>query len=86
MSEVTISSLPVANTLSANDRLLVLVNPSTNAVVKTVTVSTVRTLSNAIPTSNTANGTQGQLAYNNTHLFVCVANNTWGRVALTLDW
>jgi hypothetical protein len=86
MSEVTISSLPVANTLSANDRVLVLVNPSTNAVVKTATVSTVQRLSNAIPTSNTANGKQGQLAYNNTHLFVCVANNTWGRVALTLDW
>ncbi len=86
MAEVTISSLPVANTLSSTDRVLVLTNPAANATTKTATVATLNRITTAVPASNTANGTAGQLAYTNSHLYVCVANNTWGRVAITLDW
>lgn len=87
-----ISDLAVATTLSATDRVVVLVNPSSTANVKTITTSNfansvaAKFISNAVPTSNTSNGTPGQIAYNNNYIFVCVANNTWGRATLTLSW
>lgn len=87
-----VSELAVATTLSANDRVVVLVNPSTTANVKTITASNfansvaAKFISNSVPTSNTSNGSPGQIAYNNNYIFVCVANNTWGRATLTLSW
>jgi len=87
-----ISELAVATTLSANDRVVVLVSPSTTANVKTITTSNfansvaAKLISNSVPSSNTSNGVPGQIAYNNNYIFVCVANNTWGRASLTLSW
>lgn len=51
MAEVKISSLPVANTLSANDRVVVLVSPSANASVRTASIGNVvgRLAANVIP-------------------------------------
>lgn len=92
MAEIKISSLPVANTLSANDRVLVLVSPSTAANVKTITTTNfansvaAKLISNSVPASNTSNGTPGQIAYDNTAIYICVANNTWGKASLTLSW
>lgn len=34
------------------------------------------------PATSGASGTAGQMAYNGFYLFVCVATNTWRRVAL----
>jgi archaeosine-15-forming tRNA-guanine transglycosylase len=87
-----VSELAVATTLSANDRVVVLVNPSTTANVKTITASNfansvaAKFISNSVPTSNTSTGSPGQIAYSNNYIFVCVANNTWGRATLTLSW
>lgn len=56
MAEIKISSLPVANTLSANDRVVVLVNPATAANVRTITAANFGASlvsSNAIPVANT---------------------------------
>lgn len=36
-----------------------------------------------VPASATATGTAGQLAYASGYLYVCVATNTWKRVALS---
>jgi hypothetical protein len=41
---------------------------------KTVTVVTV-------PTTSTSTGVVGNIAYNSTHLFVCVGTNSWIKVA-----
>lgn len=38
-----------------------------------------------VPASSSSAGTPGQLAYNGSYLFVCVATNTWRRVAIN-DW
>ena len=87
-----VSDLAVATTLSANDRVVVLVSPATTANVKTITTSNfansvaAKLISNSAPASNTSNGTTGQIAYTNTHVYICVANNTWGRAELTLSW
>jgi hypothetical protein len=35
------------------------------------------------PTSVSSTGTQGQVAFDSTHIYVCVANNTWRRASLT---
>lgn len=92
MSEVKVSALPVANSLSSTDRVVVLVNPSGSASVRTITTSNfansvaAKLISNSVPTSNTSNGVQGQIAYDNTSIYVCVANNKWGKAALTLSW
>jgi hypothetical protein len=92
MSEVKISALPLANTLSAADRVVVLVNPANTASVRTITTSNfansvaAKLITNTAPTSNTSNGIQGQIAYDGTSLYVCVANNRWGKTTLTLAW
>lgn len=92
MAEVKISALPIANTLSTTDRVVVLVNPASNASVRTITTANfansvaARVISNSAPASNTANGSPGQIAYDGTSLYVCVANNRWGKTTLTLAW
>ena len=92
MAEVKISALPTANALSTTDRVVVLVNPASNASVRTITAANfansvaARFVSNSVPASNTANGTPGQIAYDSTSLYVCVANNRWGKTTLNLSW
>jgi len=87
-----ISELVVANTLSSTDRVVVLVNPSSSANVRTITTANfansvaARVIANTAPASNTATGAPGQIAYDNTSIYVCVANSKWGKVALTLAW
>lgn len=92
MAEIKISALPVANTLSANDRVVVLVSPSSSANLKTITTSNfansvaAKLISNSVPASNTSNGVAGQIAYDANTLYICVANNKWGKASLTLSW
>ena len=35
------------------------------------------------PTSSTSPGTPGQIAYDSTYIYVCVANNTWKRASIS---
>lgn len=88
MAEVKVSELPVVTSLATTDRLVVLVNPSTSANVRTITTSNfvASKIANTAPTSNTSNGVTGQIAFDTTAVYVCVANNTWGRASLTLSW
>lgn len=86
MAEIKVSNLAITTTLSANDRVVVLTNTNTTAVLKTITSANFKLLSNTAPASNTANGTPGQMAYDANYVYVCVANNKWGRASLTLGW
>lgn len=92
MAEIKVSSLPVVNTLSTSDRVVVLVNPSSSANVRTITTANfansvaAKLISNSVPASNTSNGVAGQIAYDGTSLYVCVANNKWGKTTLDLAW
>jgi hypothetical protein len=59
MSELKVSSYPIANTLSLDDRVLVLVNATSNASVRTANVSTIRATSRRYAVkSNTQNTIQ----------------------------
>jgi hypothetical protein len=87
-----VSELAVTTTLSANDRVVILSNPSSAANTKTITAANfansvaAKFISNSAPTSNTSNGAPGQIAYDSNTLYVCVANNKWGKSSLTLAW
>jgi hypothetical protein len=45
----------------------------------------VRPLSN-IPTTTSFPGVQGQIVWSNTFIYVCIANNTWARAALSTSF
>ncbi len=47
--------------------------------------SAVRTyiITSSVPASAAATGIAGQLAYDATHLYICVATDTWKRVAIS---
>ena len=63
-------------------------NKTTNNVVvaNTLTVSNFRIIASNPPASNTSSGVAGSIAWDSTHLYVCVATNTWARVAITTVW
>lgn len=92
MAEKKLSQLPVANTATANDRIVILANTSSSPTTRTITTTNfansvaAKLISNAAPVANTSNGSPGQIAYDSTHVYVCIANNTWGRAQLTLSW
>lgn len=36
-----------------------------------------------VPSTSLSNGVQGQIVWSNTFIYVCIANNTWVRAALS---
>lgn len=38
-----------------------------------------------VPANSSSNGVKGTISWDASHLYVCVANNTWGRVNLSLS-
>lgn len=87
MAEIKVSNLAIATTLSANDRVVILANTNSSPVLKTATLTNIRLITpNTAPVSNTSNGIAGQIAFDNSHFYVCVANNKWGKSALTLSF
>jgi hypothetical protein len=81
-----VSELPTAANVASTDRILVLRDPSGNASVRTVAMSTVSaniTISTSVPANNSSNGLPGFMAYDANNLYICVANNTWKSVSLS---
>jgi len=87
-----ISELVVATTLSADDRVVILANPASFANVKTITTANfansvaAKLILNVPPASNTSNGIPGQIAFGSNAIYVCTANNKWGKASLTFSW
>lgn len=85
-NSVKVTDLPVANSVRSTDRVLVLRDPTGNASLRTTTIATLGAnlvLSKNAPASQYSNGVAGTIAYSNTHFYVCIANNTWVRTALS---
>ena len=58
-------------------------NPTTELEVNgTTKTSSLIVSSNSPPASSTSTGVKGTITYNNDYLYICVATNTWKRVAL----
>jgi hypothetical protein len=82
---IKVSQLPVANTIARTDRIVVLVNPSTTANVKTANIDVIFSnvaISNSTPANSTANGYTGTIRVDTDYLYICVSNNVWKRVTL----
>lgn len=82
-----VSELPTAANVAATDRVLVLRDPSGNASVRTVNFSTLSAnlvISNTgVPASTSSNGLAGTIKFDSSYVYVCIANNTWKRAALS---
>ena len=81
-----VSELPTAANVASTDRVLVLRDPSSNASVRTVNASILFAnivLSNSAPANSTSNGNAGTIRYDSSYIYICTANNTWKRAALT---
>jgi hypothetical protein len=99
MADQKLSELPLATSAAAADQLyIVQSNVSKRIAVSSLSTSlTVHrlvavdnsssslTLVVEVPATATSTGTRGQLAYNTTHIYLCVATNTWVRAALN-NW
>lgn len=88
-----ISELPAATSV-AGDALLIVVD-TPNATANTKYITALNLLSNSAnvratsikgttaPATASATGTAGEIRYDSTYVYVCVANNTWKRAALS---
>jgi hypothetical protein len=70
-----VMTTPVANAVEWDGTMMYLTN---SAGTRTTNVATI-----GIPATSTSAGTAGQIAFDVTWLYVCVAANTWRRVGLT---
>ena len=81
-----VSELPTAANVASSDRVLVLRDPSGSPSLRTVNVSIFAAnlaLSNSVPANSTANGVAGTIRYDSSYVYICTANNTWKRAALS---
>lgn len=81
-----VSELTTASNVASTDRVLVLRSPSGNASVRTITMSNFSAnlvISNTVPATSSSNGIAGTIARDESYFYVCVANNTWKRSALS---
>lgn len=81
------SELPIASNVAGTDRILVLYNAANGAPsLRTANITTLGAnlvLLQGSPASSSANGKPGTVCYDNTHFYVCIANNQWVRATLT---
>ena len=85
-NSLKISELTQAANVASTDRILVLRDPAGSPSARTITVANLTltmTLSNSAPANSTANGTTGTIRYDSSYIYICTANNTWKRSALT---
>lgn len=83
------SELPIANSAAGSDRIVILKDPAGSPSTRTITVDNLFgnssanvVIRNQTPANSTITVKQGTLMYDNTYLYVAVANNTLKRVAL----
>lgn len=80
-----VSQLPTAANVAGTDRVLVLRDPSGTPSVRTVNASVfaANLVTGTVPETANATGIAGTIRYNSSYIYVCVANNTWKRAALS---
>lgn len=85
-NSVKVSQLPTAANVAPTDRVLVLRDPAGTASVRTVNVNIFAAnlqMSNNAPAAPTSNGSPGNIRYDADYIYVCVANNSWKRMAIS---
>jgi hypothetical protein len=80
-----VSELPTTSNVASTDRILVLRSPASNASVRTIPFSDLSAnilISNSVPANSSSNGLAGTIRYDSNNIYVCVATNTWKKVAI----
>jgi len=81
-----LSELTIASNAASTDRLLILRDPAGSPSTRTIAVATLGAnmiFSNSAPANSSSSGLAGTIRYDSSYIYVCVANNTWKRSALT---
>ena len=81
-----VSNLSITTTSSKSDRVIILKNPASVPNTMTITIENLMSnvsISNSSPANSTANGFIGNIRYDNSYVYICTANNTWKRSALS---
>ena len=84
-----ITELPTLTAVSGDDLTIVVDAPSSNAVTKSVTIGAnsaniyASHVREAVPALANSAGTKGQITFSSSHIYLCVANNTWVRAAIS---
>jgi hypothetical protein len=81
-----ITELPACTSPVANNKLLVSGNSDANSFQLTIGTLFGNNVSNVVitqvtPATASSNGKAGTISYDSSWLYVCVANNTWRRIA-----
>ncbi len=84
-----LTDFPVAANIAANDKFVVIRDPGVNNQIRLVSFHTIEAnlqLSNAAPLANNSTGLEGTIRYDDGYLYICYANDSWGRIALEVNW
>lgn len=86
-----ITQLTAITAATGDDLLIVVDDPSGNAATKSISVSNLlansanvkaTSIKAATVATSSANGVAGQIYYDSSFIYVCVATNTWKRASL----
>lgn len=86
---IKVSGLAQAANVASTDRVIVLRDPTGTPSLRTVPFSTLSAnlvLATSTPANSSANGVTGTIRFDSSYVYVCIANNSWGRVALETTW
>ena len=81
-----VSELPTAANAASTDRIVILRDPAGSPSLRTIPVANLAsdfTFSNSAPATANSFGVRGTIRFDSTHLYVCVASNTWVRSTLS---
>ncbi len=84
-----LTDFPVAANVAANDQFVIIRNPDVDDQIRLLALRTLEAnlqLSNAAPLANTDPGLEGTIRYDDGYLYICYANDSWGRIALEVNW
>lgn len=84
-----LTDFPVASNVGANDKFVIIRNPGVDDQIRLVSFHTIEAnlqLSNAAPTANNDPGLEGTIRYDDGYLYICYANDSWGRIVLEVNW
>jgi hypothetical protein len=81
-----VSELPTAANAVSTDRVVILRDPAGSPSLRTIAINNLAkdfVFSNSVPTIPNSNGVVGTIRCDSSYIYVCTANNTWKRSALT---
>ena len=82
MSNVQIPNLPAAIALDGTEQVEIVQAGISSRGTATQLAQYARSYANSTPASASATGTAGTIVYDTSYLYVCIATDTWKRVAI----